>query len=161
MKEYNYVYCGLSIVVRNNKGVVRRKKEVLKECDGESNEEIKFRLESFVDGYRVPSFYEIGGDRNVLKGLSQIDPAFGEKIVEQLINYERLWGELAYVRFGLMGMIAEGKPGKPNYQIESEDAKKKVAFYHSHKEFDVTKFDEGNISDRFSLEKVKKLWCID
>jgi|GEM_PF-4925898 len=159
--EYNYKYCGISIVIRNSNGVVRHRTKRLKEIKGFPNDQIKSDLETFIDNYRSESLTGLQLDPKVSKGLMQIPLAFGQEIVNKLESYAKKWQQPAYVKFGTTGMISEGKPGQPNYQIESDDEKQKLAFYYSHKEFDAHEFDYKNITSRLSLPDIKRIWLID
>lgn len=91
----------------------------------------------------------------------QLPVVFAQEILKKMESYEKKWQQPSYVKFGIMGIVSEGKPGKPNYQIESDDEKEKLAFRYGHTEFDVHEFKFKNITERLSSSDIKKIWLIE
>lgn len=99
----------------------------------------------------------------VLKGLMQIDKKFGKKILDRLESYEKKWSCTCFVRFGTVGILAKGKPGNPNYQIESSNKLKIETFRYSHQPFETPdgKFEDRNITEGLSKSDVRDIFNLD
>jgi len=157
-KDYNYTYRGADIIIRSNVGIARFQRKELKRIEGLPNEKIKAELESYLSEFFHESLKGIIPDKNLLGGLMQISSSFGSELIHQLCAYETKWCQPAFVRIGLTGTISSGKPGQPNYQIESKDESEKLTFYFSHKLFDADSFDEGNVTNKLSKDDIKAIW---
>jgi hypothetical protein len=73
-------------------------------------------------------------------------------------TYSKKWSQEARVCFGITGIISEGNPGSPNYQLQSLDGINKVAFYFNGDFFDATHFDESHITVPLSREEITAIW---
>ena len=166
MAAINKIYCGISIIIRNGKGVARRGADILMEVEGESHTQLCATLKAHVDDYRSHRWHSENGRPNleelVLRGLMQIEADFGRDVLRSLEAHERMWGCRCFVRFGVTGVVAEGRPGSPNYQIEAEDGNHTAPFRHNHQGFDVVdgRFSDGNITERLSRRDIEDLWLL-
>ena len=166
MVAINKTYCGVSIIIRNGKGVARRGREILVEIEGESHTQLCATLKAHVDDYRSHQWCSENGRPNleepVRRGLMQISADFGRDVLRSLEAHERKWGCRCFVRFGITGVVAEGRSGSPNYQIEAEDGNRTATFRHNHQEFDTAdgSFNDGNITERLSRHDIEDLWLL-
>ncbi|MDO6679990.1 MULTISPECIES: hypothetical protein [unclassified Shewanella] len=163
-KEFNYQFCGFSVVIRNGKGRAKFGKDVVFDTSGESHEKIKSELENQIVDHRIslltPFISEFDIDTKVLLGLIQIPAVFAERLIHQMHQYANNWGMDVNVRFGLLGMLAEGKPGFPNYQIETSDSSKKETFKFSGEHYGYELFEEGHITPPMSTNHLRAIWCL-
>ena len=166
-QEVNESYCGIDIVIRNGKGVARKKGiGVLKKIESGSNDNIRKALICFIDEKFEEDWKSDGNfpsiDSKVLKGLRQLPAAFKQDITSRLKEYQNEWGQVAYISFGITGILAEGKAGaQPNYQIESEDSKKSFTSDYYGNACDVSEFNKNNITERFSPVRLEKAWSLN
>lgn len=166
MVTINKTYCGISIIVRNGKGVARRGRHIIVEIEGESHTQMCTALERHVDDYRSHLWRSEDGRPNLEEpvriGLMQIPADFGHDVLRSLEAHERIWECRCFVRFGITGVVAEGRPGWPNYQIEAEDGNRTATFRHNHQEFDTVdgSFSDENITERLSRHDIENLWLL-
>jgi hypothetical protein len=159
-KEYNYKYCNFSIVIRGGKGRAKLSDQTCFDVEGENHEDIKNGLECQVKEYWYVKWKELAlkVDKLVLLGLSQIPTEFAKNLVQKMETYSKKWSQEARVCFGITGIISEGNPGSPNYQLQSLDGINKVAFYFNGDFFDATHFDESHITVPLSREEITAIW---
>ncbi len=163
-KEHNYKYCDFNIVVRGGKGRAKLSNKICFDIEGESHEAIKSELEQLVQDHLfkiwdVSSLNQV--DRLVLLGLKQIPREFATRLLYKMEDYASKWSQETRVRFGITGVISEGKPGSPNYQLESLDGSNKIAFYFNGDFFDAAHFEESHITEPLSRGDVSHIWSID
>ncbi|MCB1657951.1 MAG: hypothetical protein KDI39_06960 [Pseudomonadales bacterium] len=164
--NYRIVY----IVTKQNSGAIWRDGfGLIYKVENHPTNDLQAHLESVADAYisKQPEFVEVEQklDPDVFKGLQQSQQhGFPQKIVEQLEKYMKTWNQPTFVRFGITGLVGEGKSGQPNYQIETEDGKEKIPFRHNHQKFEREEFDkefnENKITKRLSLQEIKTLWSL-
>ena len=162
-RNYNYVYCGFSIVIRANKGRAKLSDRACFEVEGENHENLKNELEHLVRefySFVIYKDFDLKIDQSVLFGLSQLSREFAISVLNKLETYSKKWSQETRVRFGITGIISEGKPGSPNYQIESLDGKNRRTFDFHGEPFGATHFEERHITIPLSQEDISKIWLL-
>jgi hypothetical protein len=97
---------------------------------------------------------------NILRGLEQQSESYKRHIIAELAKWEQHpTALLPCVRFGITGIISEGKAGQPNYQIESSIDKK--TYRYTHEPYDAIAFDEAHITKGLTLADLKTIWHIN
>ncbi|MDO8417158.1 MAG: hypothetical protein Q7S87_13215 [Agitococcus sp.] len=178
-ENHNYMYRGFKIVIKGDEGVAWIKPPA--RIKHTPTIELKARLEAIVDDYINSNpeiakimhklYPENNGDNdrnppelgeNILRGLEQQSESYKRHIIAELAK----WGQpptptalLPCVRFGITGIISEGKAGQPNYQIESATDKK--TYRYTHEPYDAIAFDEAHITQGLTLADLKIIWHMD
>jgi len=150
-------YCGIDIIVRKGSGVARAGSKILHKI----YESLIIFVDKSFDGQWAGQHDAPSISRSVLKGLRQLPSEFKLIVMDRINEYQESWGKDVYVRFGITGILAEGRAGaQPNYQIESGDANQAVTsrYDHSFYENDENPFKDCNLTDRLSLSALKKSW---
>ncbi|MDA7746005.1 hypothetical protein N8878_01565 [Psychromonas sp.] len=163
-KEHNYKYCNFKIIIRSGKGRAKLDNQICFDIEGEEHDSIKNELECLVQKYLFKIWNQSSlnnADRLVLLGLSQIPREFAVNLIHKIEAYSNKWAQEARVRFGITGVISEGKPGSPNYQIESLDEKEKITFYFNGDLFNALHFGDDHITRPFSKEELSQIWSIE
>ena len=176
-KKISHPYRGFDIVIQGDKGTAWIKPPI--SITHTPTCELKARLEVIVDDYInnnpeiakiMHKFYpenkednnsnlpELGD--NILRGLEQQSESYKRHIIAELAKWEQHpTALLPCVRFGITGIISEGKAGQPKYQIESSIDKK--TYRYTHEPYDAIAFDEAHITKGLTLADLKTIWHIN
>lgn len=175
--NYNETYRGFKIVIKGEEGVAWIKPPV--RIKDTPSIELKARLEAIVDDYInsnpeiakiMHKFYPENNENNnsnlpelgdnILRGLEQQSESYKQHIIAELAKWKQPpTASLPCVRFGITGIISEGKAGQPNYQIESSIDKK--TYRYTHEPYDAIAFDEAHITQGLTLADLKIIWHMD
>lgn len=173
MLNQQYQYRFLDIVIRkgeiaiwNKMRVASSQKLFRKKYTLDENPQVI--AEKFVDEYWQEQLNLDDADLNVIKGLQQshdLKAIFIKDMFDLAAKYQREWMQDVYFRFGITGNLAEGKLGKPNYQIQSADAQHRLIFQYSGVELvrdghELQAFAEENLSRAFSIAELKQIWLV-
>ncbi len=173
----NYTYRGYNIVIRNDNGVVRVGKVILESIENHPTNDLKARLEKFVDNIYANETHceeheslphqnqknqelikKLGA--SIFKGLQLSDDLaeqFKLRIAPFFEHFQNEWQQPVYIRFGTTGHIKDSIAGRPNFQMESEDGLEKRTYHYNLTSYDEKSFKDENITERLTLEEVNAI----
>ena len=173
--DVQYQYRFLDVVLRNGEIAIWNKLRVAKSeklfrKKYSPTENPQYIAEQFIDQYWQENLnFEFNETSwQVIKGLQQnhdLRESFIKTVFDLTVQYQKQWQQEVYFRFGITGNLKDGKSGKPNYQIESEDGQHQAIFRHNGEKFtssteDIDQFKQNNISARFSIAQLKQIWFV-